>query len=292
MTRKNILILTIYLIFNGISANAQGLLKINNPVRLMTYNVRLDTPDDLENVWANRKSRLFNVIRFNKADIFCLQEPLPNQINDLQQAFPDFSYYGVGREDGQTKGEYCPIFYDKRRFSALENGTFWLSETPEIPGSKGWYATLPRIVSWVKMEDFLTGLTFYLFNTHFDHSSQNARDQSAILLIKKIQEIATDAPIIITGDFNDGPSSKPYKTIIENTSGLELKDAVSVSEYPHHGPSFTFVGFDFIGVPGRIIDYIFVNDDVDVTWHATLTDNWDGVYPSDHLPVLIEFEIK
>ena len=292
MTRKIILILTIYLIFIGISANAQGYLKINNPVRLMTYNVRLDTPDDLENVWANRKARLINVIKFNKAEIFCLQEPLPNQVNDLQQAFPEFGYYGVGREDGQNKGEFNPVFYDKRRFSVLENGTFWLSETPEVAGSKGWYATLPRIVTWLKMQDMMSGSSFYLFNTHFDHSSQNARDQSAILLIAKVQEIAQGEAIIISGDFNDSPTSKPYKTIIENASGLELKDAVTVSKYPHHGPSFTFVGFDFIGVPGRVIDYIFVNQKIDVTWHTTITDNWDGVYPSDHLPVLIEFEIK
>ena len=292
MTRKIILILTIYLIFIGISANAQGYLKINNPVRLMTYNVRLDTPDDLENVWANRKARLINVIKFNKAEIFCLQEPLPNQVNDLQQAFPEFGYYGVGREDGQNKGEFNPVFYDKRRFSVLENGTFWLSETPEVAGSKGWYATLPRIVTWLKMQDMMSGSSFYLFNTHFDHSSQNARDQSAVLLIAKVQEIAQGEAIIISGDFNDSPTSKPYKTIIENASGLELKDAVTVSKYPHHGPSFTFVGFDFIGVPGRVIDYIFVNQKIDVTWHATITDNWDGVYPSDHLPVLIEFEIK
>jgi endonuclease/exonuclease/phosphatase family metal-dependent hydrolase len=258
----------------------------------MTYNVRLDTPTDNENVWANRKDHLISVIKFNKADIFCLQEPLFNQINDLQQAFPEFGYYGVGREDGLNKGEFNPIFYDKRRFTVLEQGTFWLSETPDIPGNISWYATLPRLVSWVKLEDLSTGLAFYVLNTHFDNSSQNARDQSAILLLKKAFEITKNGPVVITGDMNDSPSSKPYKTIVENTNNLELQDASKVSKFPHHGPSFTFVGFDFIGVPGRVIDYIFVNKKVDVTWHATLTDNWDGIYPSDHLPVLIEFEIK
>ncbi len=292
MKRKFIKILIICLFLNGLPGFTQGLLKINNPIRLVTYNIRLDIASDLENVWANRKVRVVNVLKFNKADIFCLQEPLLNQVNDMQQAFPDFSYYGVGREDGLDKGEYCPIFYDKRRFSVLENGTFWLSETPDVAGSKGWYATLPRIVSWVKMKDFSNGSTFYLFNTHFDHSSQNARDQSAILLLAKVGEIAKDTPVIITGDFNDSQTSKPYKTITENSGDLMLYDAVTVSKFPHIGPSFSFVGFDFIGVPGRVIDYIFVDDDINVTWHATLSDNWDGIYPSDHLPVLIEFEIK
>ena len=292
MNRKFMLLFIICLCFTGLKSVAQGLLKINNPIRLMTYNIRFDNPDDHDNVWVNRKSNLINVIKFNKADIFCLQEPLINQINDLQQAFPNFSYYGVGREDGATKGEFNPIFYDKLRFTVLESGTFWLSETPEIVGSKGWYATLPRLVSWVKFEDLADGKTFYLLNTHFDNSSQNARDQSAILLLKKAGEIARDEPLIITGDLNDSPTSKPYKTIVENTSGLVLKDALTVSEFPHHGPSFTFVGFDFIGVPGRVIDYIFVNQKIAVTWHATITDNWDGIYPSDHLPVLVEFEIK
>ena len=289
---KIITILFLSLFINGLFALSQDLPKTKSPIRVMTYNVRLDTPNDRENVWANRKERLINVIKFNKADIFCLQEPLFNQVTDLKQAFPEFAYYGVGRDDGSNKGEFNPVFYNKNRFSILDSGTFWLSETPDIPGSISWNATLPRLVSWVKLQDLSTGSAFYVFNTHFDHSSQDARNQSAVLLMDKAFEIANDKPLIVTGDFNDSPTSIPYKTIVENTGTLVLKDAFTVSKFPHIGPSFSFVGFEFIGVPGRVIDYIFVNQKIDVTWHATITDNWDGVYPSDHLPVLIELEIK
>lgn len=270
----------------------QGLLKIENPLRVVSYNIRFDNPDDRDNVWANRKERVANVLRFHKTDIFCLQEALINQIHDLETEFPGFEYYGLGRDDGKEGGEFCPVFYNKSRFKIIDKGTFWLSETPDVPGSKGWYADLPRIATWVKFIDLSDGSEFFVFNTHLDHISQNARDNGTALIIEKINKMVGDLPVVLTGDFNDRPKTKPYNNILDGGSHVLMFDARSYAKYPHHGPTFTFVGWDFIGVPGKIIDYIFVNSKVSVTYHAILTDNWDGVYPSDHLPVLIEMKFK
>jgi endonuclease/exonuclease/phosphatase family metal-dependent hydrolase len=292
MRIKNLMPIIIALLFSSFQSSAQGILRINNPIRLMDYNIRFDNPSDGSNVWANRKDKVISMIRFYTPDIICLQEPLINQIDDLNAAFPHFDYYGVGREDGLKGGELNPIFYDKRRFTLIANGTFWLSETPEVVGSKSWFATLPRIVSWVRLKDLSCGKEFFVFNTHFDHISQNARDRSADIIMKKIPEIAGDLPIVLTGDLNDRPFTYPYNQIVNSLNPFFLDDASTVSKNPHHGPTFTFVGFDFVGIPGRIIDYIFVNARIEVLQHAVLSDNWDGIYPSDHLPVFVEFNLK
>lgn len=292
MKIKSALLLIAFLVFGEIEGFTQGLLKINSPVRLMDYNVRFDNPNDGSNIWANRKDKIMSMIRIYNPLILCLQEPLINQIEDLTTAFPNFEVYGVGREDGLKGGELNPILFDKRRFSLVTSGTIWLSETPEVVGSKSWFASLPRIMGWVRLKDLATGKEFFVFNTHFDHLRQNARDRSADLIMKKIPEIAGNFPIFLTGDLNDRPFTYPYNTIVNSLNPFYLDDAKTVSKNPHHGPTFTFVGFDFVGIPGRVIDYVFVNPKIEVLQHAVLTDNWDGIYPSDHLPILIEFNLK
>lgn len=273
-------------------AVAQQLLKLDYPFRMATYNIRFDNPNDRENVWANRSGNVANLLRFHKADIFCLQEALINQIEDLEAEFPNFEFCGVGRDDGKKAGEFCPVFYNTARFKVIRSGTFWLSETPNKAGSTAWFANLPRIVTWVKFRDKASGDAFYVFNTHLDHASQDARNKGSQLIMQKINEMSEGLPVILSGDFNDKPESAPYNNIVKSGSGVIMTDARLVSEYPPHGPTFTYVGWDFIGVPGKIIDYIFVNDKVKIFQHAVLGDNIDGVYPSDHLPLLIELELE
>lgn len=284
-------IVLLLLLFPGI--HSQQLLKTDFSFRLVSYNIRFDNPNDGDNVWINRSDRVANLLRLHKADMFCLQEALTNQIEDLQAEFPEYEIYGVGRDDGKTRGEFCPIFYDARKFEKLEYGTFWLSETPEKSGSTGWFATLPRITSWVKIRDKATGKMFYVFNTHLDHASEKARDKGSELIMQKISKLTEGLPVILCGDFNAKPGSKPYNNVVNSSrESIQMFDARMAAEYPHHGPTFTFVGWDFIGVPGNIIDYIFVSPKVKVVQHAILGDNYDGVYPSDHLPVLIEAKLE
>lgn len=271
---------------------AQDLPVLDHSIRVISYNIRYDNPDDGDNSWAYRKGRVISLLRFHQADIFCLQETLINQTHDLERAFPDFAYYGPGRDDGRENGEASPIFYNQKRFTLKGSGTFWFSETPEKPGSIAWGANLPRIASWTRLKDLSTNQEIIVVSTHFDHQSQLSRNSSARLLKNKLNEISENLPVIICGDFNDSPASETYLELVEQGSDLNLLDSRTISEQVHHGPDFTYIGLDFVGVSGNIIDYIFINNRCNVMSHGYLTDNWNGIYPSDHLPVFVELKVE
>jgi endonuclease/exonuclease/phosphatase family metal-dependent hydrolase len=269
--------------------------KAELPLRVMTFNIRYNNPNDGENAWPNRKDMAASVIHFHHADLVGVQEALKEQMLDLEERLPEFAWFGVGRDDGKESGEYSAIFYKKDRFELLEQNTFWLSETPKILGSIGWDAACVRIVTWGQFKDKASGDMFYLFNTHFDHRGQAARENSAKLIVKKIKEIAGDNPVILTGDFNFAPTS-PLYSILTASKGEEdrvyLYDALKASRQPPHGPDWSTHGFQAKGHPGRRIDYIYVTKDVNVLQHGVLSDEWNGRYPSDHLPVLAEITIE
>lgn len=259
--------------------------------RIMTYNARFDQVNDGPNQWNLRKDRFIDLIRYHSPDLFGVQEPLPNQVADLKAGLLEFNDYGVGRNDGISSGEFNSIFYRSNRFELLDQGTFWLSETPDIPGSKGWDANYPRICSWVYLRDQQTNQKLYYFNTHFDHIGANARDESARLLLNRIQTMTEfTSPVILTGDFNTGPDSNPYRILTTSTS---LQDAMNLTEMPHYGPNGTWATF-FVGQGlGDRIDFIFVTPQhIRVLKHAILTDSNNQYFPSDHLPVVAELLIK
>lgn len=255
----------------------------------MTFNIRYNEPKDGVNAWANRKTKVADVIRFHKADLIGVQEAQNNQLKDLETLLPDFAWRGVGRTDGREDGEYSAIFYRKSRFKLFETETFWLSETPEKAGSKGWDADFPRIVTWAKFEDKNTKKIFYLFNTHFDHRGEKARIESAKLLLARIPKIAGNAPFVVTGDFNAKEDTNVYKILTgkEDVGAFELLDARYVSINGHFGGNSTFNSFKELE-PDRRIDYIFVGENIKVIEHGILSDRWDGLWASDHLPVLAE----
>lgn len=265
-------------------------------VRVMTFNIRYDEPRDNENAWPNRKQLVASMILFHHADIVGVQEALKGQLVDLGKLLPDYSWVGVGRADGKDGGEFSAIFYRKTRFKSLENSTFWLSETPQVP-STGWDAALPRIVTWVKLQDLQTSRNFFVFNTHFDHRGERARTESARFLLDRIGQIAKDLPVVVTGDFNFTEASEGYRILTGKNSGSPtssrsvLRDTRYISEREHHGPSSTVNDFKAL-VPGRKIDYVFVKGNIRVLQHGALSDTWDGRFPSDHLPVLAEMIIR
>ena len=257
------------------------------PMNVLTYNIRYNNPGDKENSWPNRREDVIKLLKAHKADIFDVQEALYDQIMNLKDGMKGFDYVGVGRDDGNVNGEFSAIFYNSNRFLLLENGTFWLSKTPKIP-SKSWDAALNRICTWARFRETETHKTFYVFNTHFDHQGVTARKKSALLILKKISEIAhRKEPIILTGDFNLAPEEKPMVLIRQ-----KLKDSRQVSLTAPKGPLGTFNGFDFQSKLESRIDYLFVNKYVEVNSYSVLTDSREGRYPSDHLPVLIEVQIK
>ncbi len=253
--------------------------------RVMTYNIRMDTVDDGVNRWNLRKHRVFRLIQQYQPDLIGIQEALSHQIADLHAAFPSFGWYGVGRDDGKDNGEFSAIFYRLGIFELRDRGTFWLSETPDRPGSKGWDAALPRVCSWVKLKDRQNNQTVYHFNTHLDHVGKIARRQSARLILARIQAITgSTRPTILTGDFNAGPESDAYRTIITNT---HFQDAKYATQSPHYGPNGTWSTFDVRHGIGQRLDYIFVSSHhFKVLQHQHLTYSENSHYPSDHLPVL------
>ena len=259
--------------------------------RVMTYNIRMNTADDGKNQWHHRKDRVINLIHRYAPDLLGVQEALPEQMTDLQAGLSDYGSYGVGRNDGRHSGEFSAVFYRHDRFEAIDKGTFWLSETPDTPGSKAWDAALPRICSWVKLKDRSTNKEICYFNTHFDHKGHEARRESARLILTRVQQIAgSSTPAILTGDFNTGPESDAYGTIITNTA---FQDAKLSSESSHSGPHGTWSTFHVGSGIGDRIDYIFVTSlHFKTLTHAHLTDSENNFYPSDHLPVLAELTYK
>ncbi len=257
-------------------------------VKVMTYNIRLDVAVDGENGWKFRKEFLASQIRFYDADIFGVQEALPNQMNDLATLLPEYAHVGIGR-DGEGKGEASAVFYKKSRFKVLREGTFWLSETPDKI-SKGWDAAYNRVCSYGLFRDLRSKRTFWAFNTHLDHIGVAARKNGVELILARIKSLnSKNYPVIFTGDLNSEPDSEPIKIL-----KAALTDTRDVSAEKPFGPSGTFNGFKFNEPVTKLIDYIFIDNSkrFEVKKYAILSDSKDLRYPSDHLPVFAELYLK
>ncbi|WP_345030332.1 endonuclease/exonuclease/phosphatase family protein [Ravibacter arvi] len=258
-------------------------------MRVMSYNIRYKNTIDSINGWEYRKENVAASIRYHGADVAGVQEAQPDQIADLEKLLPEFAWYGVPRVEGKS-GEYTAIFYRKGRFTLEESGTFWMSETPDVKESKSWDAFYPRTASWCKLKDKAAKKTFFFFNTHLDHRGEIARQKSAEVVLSQIRRYAGQHAVILTGDFNAVPESVTYGNVTKD--GL-LEDALGLSETAHYGPVRTSSGFFVRKEPLRAkIDYIFVNGKVRVLQHATITDQQEGRYYSDHLPVIAVVEIR
>jgi endonuclease/exonuclease/phosphatase family metal-dependent hydrolase len=252
---------------------------------VMTYNIRYDNAGDGINRWDNRKEKVYALIKKYDPEIFGVQEALHHQLQNLKNNLKDYEYIGVGRDDGKEKGEYSAIFYKKGRFKVKNSDTFWLSETPDIPGSKNWDAAITRVATWAVFTDTKSNKDFILINTHFDHIGKEARTKSAELLLTQADKIAKSTPLIITGDFNCTRDDKPYQEIIAQKL-LGLQDPAPAN------PPGTFCNFKVNSIECRPIDYIFASLDWEATDYKVITDNDGANYPSDHLPVQVTFALK
>ena len=248
----------------------------------MTYNIRYANPGDGVNYWENRRAELANQIAFYEPDVFGIQEGLPEQVEYLDNQLDAYSWYGVGRDDGKSKGEFSAVYYKKDKFSVLQKKTFWLSPTPDKP-SKGWDAALPRICTAVLFQVKESDQKFWVFNTHFDHRGDEARLQAVDVILNKLKSLNKDSyPAIVMGDLNLTPDTPPIKKLFG-----ALNDTRAVSDLVF-GPEGTWSSFDVQKELDRRIDYIVVSDQVKVSKYAVLTDNRDLRNYSDHLPVFIQ----
>ena len=224
------------------------------------YNVRNDNEKDAAkgNGWERRGKVICDIINYENFDIFGAQEVKKNQLDDMAGLLDRYAHIGVGRDDGKTGGEYAPIFYRKDRISCLKSGTFWLSETPDVPGSKGWDAKYPRICTWGFFKDLKTGRKFCMFNLHMDHKGIEARREGARLVLSKIKEICPDLPYILTGDFNVDQKNEIYGII--TGSGL-LMDSYETAER-RFAATGSMNNFNPDSWTDSRIDHIFISPDL------------------------------
>lgn len=253
-------------------------------LKLITYNIRYDNPNDGENAWPNRKDYLLSQLAFYEPDVFGIQEALYHQVEQIANALPQYNHVGIAR-DGEKQGEASPIFYKKNRFDLLQQNTFWLSETPEKI-SKGWDAELNRICTYVLLKDKKSKQHFWVFNTHLDHMGELARTNSIQLILNQIKKLNTkNYPVFFMGDFNTKPSEERIINLKK-----EMNDSFEIAIQKPFGPSGTFNGFNHNKPIIDRIDYIFIskNNTIKVMKYAVLSDSKDLKYPSDHLPVYVE----
>ncbi|RJX75269.1 hypothetical protein DZ860_00870 [Vibrio sinensis] len=269
---------------------------------VMSFNVRNSKDSvagseyDGKNTWQNRKEIVTNIFADKEIDIAGLQEPFSDQIEYLARHLPQYSWEGVGRDDGNALGEAVPIFYLNDKYVKLAGGTFWLSETPQVVASVGWDAELTRITTWVRLEEINTGKRVLVFNAHFDHMGKLARQESAKLLSEKAKQITGgdgDA-VIVLGDLN----FERADTASYNAISTYYKDARVITKQPFNGVNgdanavYTYHGYD--NAKTEDIDYIFVNDKLAVNTFEYKNVIKDGIYASDHLVVManLSFEDK
>jgi endonuclease/exonuclease/phosphatase family metal-dependent hydrolase len=258
-------------------------------LKVMTYNLRLDTPDDGINQWPKRTDKVVALITKYNPDIIGVQEALHHQLQDLLRLLPGYSYCGVGRDDGKEKGEYSAILFRNNRFGLLDTKTHWLSETMDVPGSKSWDAAITRVFTTARFFDRDTKKEFLMINTHFDHIGKVARENSSKLIKKYLEGVKNDGselPVIVSGDFNSEPTEEAYLTMVAAQDKFLLLDSK-----PAGSTAGTFCGFKVGGIPCKTIDFIFHTKEWVARNYQVITDNDGTYYPSDHLPVLADFDL-
>lgn len=275
-------------------------------LRVGTYNIRLATGDaGTPNAWTNRCGDVVALIRKLRLDAFGLQEVRPEQAEFLRKALDEFEFVGEHREADRKSGEASPVFYRKSRFRHEKAGTFWLSETPDVPGRKGWGAACPRVCSYLILRDTASGRRLCFANVHTDHVSALARKNGMMLVIRRMKEFGDGAPIVFVGDHNCNETEAPALAV-----AAVLRDAVHVSETPPRGAWRTFNGWrwrekeisavEALKLPSEVrnsrkgspcgsrIDYVYVSPGIRVLDCVTVDETRPGtrLYPSDHFPVV------
>jgi len=284
--RQTLLQIAMLMCFSAIFISRVSAADTTAALNLMTYNIRTGKAQDGLDAWPLRKERTYQIIRKYKPEAIGLQEVMAEQVADLEKAFPGYLIVGTGRMDGRNGNEFSPIMYEASRLHLLRSDTFWLSDTPEVPGSMHWGNKFSRICTWAYFQDRKTGRFFYLFNTHLDHISQPSRRKSIALILDRIRETQPKDPVLLTGDFNSAENNP----VIATTLRSGFRDTFRLLH-----PDEKNVGTTNAFQPGRQenkIDYIFVDDAWQVKSAGIPDDKIDGRWPSDHLPVTATVVLK
>ena len=254
----------------------------------MSFNIRLGVANDRENRWDLRKDLVVKTIRDYNPDLLGLQEVFPMQEEYLRHHFPNYVYYGRSRLVDPEDGEACSVMFRKDRFEPIEQSTFWLSETPEEPGSKSWDSSLPRIANMISLKDKQAGgKKLVLINTHFDHRGKVAREEAAKIIRGRVTGFTKGTRVVITGDFNSGEGSKPYQSLVG-------ENVIDIFRKVH--PERTEEESTFTAWTGRLIgnriDWVLCSPNFRVLSAEINRTNENGRYPSDHYPVTATLNYK
>jgi endonuclease/exonuclease/phosphatase family metal-dependent hydrolase len=277
-----LLLLTLVLCCPGLASAAE--------VKVMSFNIRYGTAQDGVNHWDKRKVWLAETVKAHDPDLLGTQETVGFQRDYLAEQLPTYGVLGVGRDDGKEKGEMMAVYWKKDRFEKIDGGHFWLSETPDVAGSKSWDSSLPRMATWVKLRDRKSpdAKPVLWINTHFDHRGPRARLEGAKIIRQKAEALGKGCSILITGDFNSAEGSEPYKALFAKQGD---KDPPVVDTYrvahPNRGPNEgTANGFKASATTGSRIDWIAASRDWTVKTAAIDRTSKDGRTPSDHWPII------
>lgn len=290
------------------AAAAQGIV-----LNLLTFNIRYNNPGDGKDAWPKRREMVAGLIRAGGYDVIGLQEALHGQLQDLLTDLPEYASIGVGRDDGKEKGEYAAILYLRASFDVAESGTFWLSETPDVPGSKSWGNNVTRICTWARLTETEAmnakrtapgaakeaRASFYVYNVHLDHESQISREKSVWAVLRHISKRATTDQVVWTGDFNAAEWNAAIRNVggevAADVNGHGNRNAIERASLPVFTDSYrllypkektvgTFHAFRG-GTDGDKIDYIFIPKETRVLEAEIHRSHLGDRYPSDHFPV-------
>ena len=310
MMKKNLLIGLLFVVWaaSAFSISTLAAKPSKKILRVATFNNEKDFPSKkADSKWTTRCPLVVRLLKDENFDIIGMQEPYWNQIQDLQEALPEYAWTGVsvlGTADGSqgdisgvrgvTAGgprHHNPIFYKKDRFELLDKGAFWFSETPDVPASVSWDSYTVRNCNWAKFRDKLSGKEFYVFNSHFDHRGWTARAEAARILIGKVRTLCGNTPVVCTGDYNSRDTTEPYKIL---AAAKEFKDSYYMTK-KHAGDEFD--SFNNYNAQLRKtekldnFDHIFVSPNTKVKSWRLITTRYENRFPSDHCPIVIEWKL-
>ena len=263
-------------------------------IRVMSFNIRNGTANDGENHWNLRKEFVVDVIRDYAPDVLGLQEAVRLQLDAFNRQLPEYGEVGIVSDATRHTGQYSAILYLKERFEARESGTFWLSDTPDIP-SKSWGNHHLRICTWVRFVEKQSAQSFYVYNTHMDDGSQPSREKGVQLMMKHIHGQTQPAPFILLGDFN-AAEDNPAIAYVQGAGDLTDHTPVEAVDtfrvlHPDEKTVGTFNGFTG-RMSGSKIDYIFVSPEFRTVGASIVRTNREGRYPSDHYPVTAHVRLE
>ena len=255
-------------------------------LKLMTFNIRYGSADDGINQWENRKHLVIDRIQGFSPDLLGMQECRDEfQAEFIKSNLLEYEFYGVQRAGGgNTALEMAPVLFRKSAFRLIKKGCFWLSETPDVPGSVSWGSTFPRTATWVQVVHLNSGRELVFLNTHFDYVP-SAVGESARLLRGWIAKTTESRPVIVTGDFNADKNSSAYHQLTQDSKLMDVFRQVHTADEDEA----TFHGY---GQTGESIDWILASDSFEAVSAKIDRYHADDLYPSDHYPLHAELNWK